>query len=509
MQYLPERSRVCWLILTMLYCSFLQLESRADLIVIDGDGEVEPTFTYRMSITPAGVDVPVLKHRLQSKRIDLKPGNAAPYYYRSLLGMEEIRRQLERSFGDSDILSEWSALATKDLPRAKLREALGLFRGQVSDNLLVGTQKRECDWQWQYEDIRGQEALNFQLPEIQASRDVLRILSLLTRLDIAEQRYDSAIAAIRMSLRLSHDVAKEPLLVCGLVGIAGYGSVNDSLIEFISAPESPNLYWPLSALPSPPIPMIEHARGDLELGLRMFPMLEKANAADWTDEEWNEQFRKAAQQLVALADDTSSLTGDATDSNRDALFTKFIGPSLGAIGYRHAKKRLSDLGYDEISLEEMPVGQVLSIYSAHAFQRCADEFESTWCVPYWESREMDADFIVERAHMFGPFEDREILPIASLLLPAIQAARVAEMRITRDIAALRVIEALRMHMAETGEELPVTLDIIDCVHVPDNPATGKPFSYRLEGETAIIELPSEDGLVVSRRFVISMARGGE
>ena len=79
------------------------------------------------------------------------------------------------------------------------------------------------------------------------------------------------------------------------------------------------------------------------------------------------------------------------------------------------------------------------------------------------------------------------------------------MRITRDIAAIRVVEALRMHAAENGGELPETLDDIECVYVPDNPATGKPFLYRLEDGAGILDLPYDDGVVYSRRFIIRIA----
>jgi hypothetical protein len=66
------------------------------------------------------------------------------------------------------------------------------------------------------------------------------------------------------------------------------------------------------------------------------------------------------------------------------------------------------------------------------------------------------------------------------------------MRLDREVASLRVIEALRMYAASHDGRLPARLEDIDQIPVPDNPATGKPFAYRLEGATAILELPPSD-----------------
>ncbi len=74
------------------------------------------------------------------------------------------------------------------------------------------------------------------------------------------------------------------------------------------------------------------------------------------------------------------------------------------------------------------------------------------------------------------------------------------------MAALRVIESLRMYAAEHGGGLPKKLDEITAVPVPPNPATGKPFVYRLDGPTAVLELPPSDGLYSgNRRYEIQIA----
>jgi len=105
----------------------------------------------------------------------------------------------------------------------------------------------------------------------------------------------------------------------------------------------------------------------------------------------------------------------------------------------------------------------------------------------------------------GP--NREVLPIVDQLLPAVQACRAAQVRLERDVAALRVIEALRIYAASHAGGLPTSLDEIAEVPVPLNPATGQPFLYRLDGQTASLDLPASDGIPNhNRRFEISIAK---
>jgi hypothetical protein len=157
----------------------------------------------------------------------------------------------------------------------------------------------------------------------------------------------------------------------------------------------------------------------------------------------------------------------------------------------------------------MSVGQVLAIYTERNYHVFADEWEALWYMPYWETVGHERKLVehIAAARVAGGGEDREVIPMVSLLLPAMQAARNAQTRLEREIASLRVIEALRMYAAEHDGKLPNSLDDIKQVPVPNNPATGKAFLYHVDGETAILELPASDGPLGShRRYEIQVAR---
>ena len=63
-----------------------------------------------------------------------------------------------------------------------------------------------------------------------------------------------------------------------------------------------------------------------------------------------------------------------------------------------------------------------------------------------------------------------------------------------------------MYAATHAGGLPQSLAEIREVPVPLNPATERAFVYRLEGATAVLELPDSDGIPgYQRRFEITIA----
>ena len=65
----------------------------------------------------------------------------------------------------------------------------------------------------------------------------------------------------------------------------------------------------------------------------------------------------------------------------------------------------------------------------------------------------------------------------------------AQMWLDRRVAALRVVEAIRLYAASHDGKLPEDLNQVTEVPVPDDPATGKPFEYRRDGAAAVLALP--------------------
>lgn len=154
----------------------------------------------------------------------------------------------------------------------------------------------------------------------------------------------------------------------------------------------------------------------------------------------------------------------------------------------------------------MPVGQVLAVQASRAYRIISQEFEKLWLLPYADSASRFAEVgaqLQERGYWTQSFASKEIIPVASLLLPAIQATRTAQERLNRDVAVLQAVEAIRLHAAETGK-LPAKMADITAVPVPKNPVTGKIFDYRLDGVRAVLDTRNDGGLPQAKRFEITL-----
>src|SRR5690606_21536420 len=136
--------------------------------------------------------------------------------------------------------------------------------------------------------------------------------------------------------------------------------------------------------------------------------------------EWNAVWVKGSTDFAPAA---RVLRGKSPWSPQPA---ELAAMSLGLMGYSHAKQRLIDWGYKPEQVEAMAVGQVLSLYSSRVYQMAADAMEKAWYVPLDEARSLErvaAEYLDE--NKFGNGPNREIVPVAALLLPAVSAVRSA------------------------------------------------------------------------------------
>lgn len=480
--------------------------SAADATHIDDENELNLT-VIKMEVTPADEPVPAFKHRLVYDRHQRLPGNRPQWYARAYPEETYAHRVwLEATSRDDDAFNDYYVFGTpiSAVDWDKFEKPRSAARSLMDTYLAPGAQRRDCDWGIDADRLVGPEAIAFLLPEFQGSRRFARMANAAVREAIAQRRYDDALRYLRTEYQLGRDVAEEPILVCCLIGVAMHGTANGGLTDLIAAPDSPNLYWALSELPSPPVSIGEAMNADLALPERVFPILEGAETTERTAAEWN-----AAWQRLVLQSQDGTINSDTRLS--EGLLGQLVPTLFGLTGYSHAKERLVAWGHDPAEVEAMAVGRVLTIYTAKVIRIAADEHRKAHIadLSMSQSRRQGhaADQLLGKMRPLSDHPDREIVPIVSWLMPATHAVKTAEMRVARDIAALRVIEALRMHAARNEDRFPHTLEDVTCVPVPDNPATDKAFIYHLRGQTAVLELPDWEGFPgYSRRYEITIKR---
>jgi hypothetical protein len=218
----------------------------------------------------------------------------------------------------------------------------------------------------------------------------------------------------------------------------------------------------------------------------------EAETAEHTPEEWG---RLLSESLI----DAQRAIGQGVSLNPMEARLGMTG--LAIFVYPDAKKRLVASGMDASRVEQMPVGQVLAIDAAREYRRIGDEFEKWWYVPFPNMKKTSNPDDIFKGNKLAGGLGRVM---AGLLMPALQAVRNAHVRLDWQLNALQVVEAIRLHAAETGQ-LPASLEDITSVHVPLNPATDKPYLYRLDGDTAVLELPFSDGFPgIAWRFEIKI-----
>jgi hypothetical protein len=153
----------------------------------------------------------------------------------------------------------------------------------------------------------------------------------------------------------------------------------------------------------------------------------------------------------------------------------------------------------------MPVFQVVAIYLRDGWRVSADEaLKWWWYTPYPQARtdlgRIDRVFTEAGTKKYGW--------LVGLLMPALGRARFVAMMPDRRIAALRAVEAIRLHAAATGGSLPARLEDVRQAPIPLNPMTGEPFAYELQGNRAILSAPAErwDGPDTQVNYEIEIAK---
>jgi hypothetical protein len=275
---------------------------------------------------------------------------------------------------------------------------------------------------------------------------------------------------------LARHAVAGPTLIHYLVGVSCAAIMLTVVDDWVERPDAPNLYWALTDLPHPLLSM----RNGLE-GERLF--------IDWVFPGYRELLDDpgASPSLARAQTSLQKYAGmlDMTGQSRP------WGPLVGALRtYPRAKRFLREQGRDAAQIEAMPALQVVFLYEIHKYDVAYDDLRKWVSLPYAEA----APHIrrtVERSRAAQPGGDTST--IAALLLPAIDRVLVAPVRVERKIAALRCIEALRLHAAGNGGKLPARLDQITAVPIPLDPMNGKPFTYRVEGDKAVLTGPPPAG----------------
>ncbi len=424
----------------------------------------------KLKVQAASESVPALKYSLLPSFVDCTSGNAAMDYNRMIvLWQNSDKNNLEER------LSEWLEIPLAELPREEIREVLAQ-QNTILKGLTRATRRDDCDWQLPIRETAN--PFSIVIPELSQLRSLARLLAVKARLEIAEGRFDDATQTLQGGYTMAQHIAESPLIINGLVGMAVSDMMSKRVEELIAQPDSPNMYWPLTTLPSPVISIRNTIAAEMNMFDMLIPELRNIETSPGTPEQW----RAIVERICESGAATIWIGPEGKNRTRHAL----IG--LVAKEYPNAKRALLARGLSPETVETMPVAQVVALHIAGQFRIYCDNTFKWFELPYWQACEgLDAaDKELGAARRQG-------ISLAGMLLPALSRCKLGEAKTERNIAMLRTVEAVRMHAAANQGRLPSQLSDITVVPLPIDPMSGKPFDYLLKGDTAVIDATAPQG----------------
>ena len=456
-----------------------------------------PPPEYRaLTIYPKGAPSPALLYRLDPESRHQEPGNAVQSYYRAFSPDWQSYKTRDKDYWKKE--EEWLKLPLEKLPpEADMRTSS--YLKQVEQ----GTNKSYVDWDM----LAGikRDGINFLLPDIQAMRNFANDLTLKARFELKEKEYNQAIKTMRTTVTLGRHVAKGPTLIQGLVGIAITQIGFKQIEEGIQQKDFPNLFWALATLPPGPIDLADAMDGERMFIETILPGLR--------DQLYSKSPKAVGQpELQAMVEKfrfTMDVASPRVLSEVEKIMEKAGTSLMLAVGLPTAKEKLLAFGLGSKLLDGLPPLQVVLMAEVLVYDENFDTIAKCIHTPYWLAKpELEKAYAQSRLGPTGAgLSPISVGFLSRSLLPAITRVIQAKVRQQRSLAQLMVIEAIRMHAAQTGK-LPQKLEEIKVVPVPLNPVTGKPFTYTGEGNHALLESePINEGDAKElRRWRIELAR---
>jgi hypothetical protein len=439
--------------------------------------ERKPGDPIPLVVSAAAAPTPSLKYHLLPADRDQTEGNAATLYYRAWATLAENKA----FFMDlrEPHWYEWLDTPLADLPLQEMEGKLALGRHMFHEIELAARCCR-CDWQ-----LEGrQEGFGLLLPDVQGFRSVGSMIASRARYYIARGNWDEALRSFRAGFGLARDLGRGPTFIHVLVGMAIGNVMCKQLEELVQRPGAPNLYWALALLPRP--------FGDMRLALReervmlehMFPMLKHLEDGPMSEARVQAEMLRLRQRLddfgVRRLNRAEQLALAALISNARV----------------ESKRALVAEGLNEKQLDAMPIVQVVAL---RAYRRYRDTYDEALKWAYVPGGLRHPGYKEAAKKCDGAARWLDQLFFRGLLrglggpgFPALDKVHGAIDRLDRRLAALRCVEAVRMYAASKGR-LPGALADVTEVPAPPDPASGKPFEYKVSGNVVTLAAPLPPG----------------
>jgi hypothetical protein len=407
----------------------------------------------RLDVEPAPAPRPALRYQLLPELAEMSPGNPIQGYL--VCSMEHQAFLFDKAACDRR--EELLAMPLKELPAPQLQE---YGRSALAE---ADRAARLDNPDWQILQKLKVDGIWLLLPDVQQIRAPARALAVRLRAELAVGRYDDAVRTLKTMFAMASHMGRHPTLIGNLVGIAIGSIALGPLEEMLQQPGCPNLFWALTYLPRPLVPIAMGMDGERTIGASLFRDLDDRGPMD---PDRIKRFIAEIDKLVGTEEPLKSAGG---------LRKWLDARAKGAAEVEAVRRRLVEVGLPEERVRRFPADQAILLDERREYQVRLDDEMKVLKFPFWKREELAARTTGAPARKPALFAD--------LLTPATKAVRHAEVRLEQRLALLQNVEAVRMHAAGHGGSPPGAVAEID-LPLRDDPVTGKPFLYEAKGTTA-------------------------
>jgi hypothetical protein len=441
----------------------------------------------RLAPQSTSKQVSALHYRLLPDPLDRTSGNAAPLWRMASDAFRGANHKLTNKESD------WAGTPLKDLPRKEVRGFLDHYRAALRLARQAAC-RDHCDWEippLTLQSIQEYVPLEFS----QRCRELANLLSIQYRLQLVEGRFDEAAETLQTGFALARHLCESDMMIQNLVGVAIASIMAGRVEEWLQTPNSPNLYWALTALPRPLGNVRRSIEHELNTFSRSFPRLRRVNKETLSEQQADDLLQEVF----------SGLCKGVEDVPKPLQWLQNLGAAkLTAEMYPAARKYLLDGGRTAKEIDRLPKAQVVLLHRIHEYDRERDDMLKALALPPWQGSPM-MDQLMQKYRAGIKSGDTIFKAILTLLMPAIVKAHTASLRLERHIAVLRGAEALRLYAADHKGKVPAKWSDITLVPWPIDPVTGKGFDdfYQVKDGRAILEVPPGSPVIVGHRYELA------
>ncbi|HEX3315012.1 MAG TPA: hypothetical protein VHR72_08985 [Gemmataceae bacterium] len=419
----------------------------------------------KMTVSPAPKSAAPMPHPLWPHLRELKPANGAIFYERSQ-SLEWWGATFRKQVDTLNLSLDRPWNAKTDSP-----EWLDNF-GALKE-IDYAARCENCDWQ--LTDRLRSEGVWMLIPDMQSMRTLNAINAARIRAAIHQHDFDKAARGLQTSFVMAKNVGEAPTLITNLVGTALAAVAQERIEEWIAEPDAPSLFWSLTDMPNPLINWRRPLQGEAIMFDSMVPeirqALREAKPRPISPDVLRERLKKFAE--------IGQLRFDLIEWS--LVFAQAAGP---------ARAHFLHKGLAAEDIDRLPVTQLVLMFLMSQHDEQLESYMRLQNLPYWQAR----PFLNKlHAEQVARSKEASAYRLLDMWLPAFENFFRSRPRLERRFALQRHIEALRLYAAEHDGVWPDALDDLRPLPLPVDPYTGKAFTYRREGDRAILEADAPPG----------------